>query len=146
MDRAKFLIQLDKEWNAFKEAIAGLSDADITRPMVGEWSSHDLIGHVATWDSECVESAKLMVKGRRGIKYTDTYNDEQVVAKRKLSTKALLKDLEDSHKKAESFIKTVPENFFARETAVRRLLRGETYRHYIEHGDSIREWRKKRKV
>jgi hypothetical protein len=147
MDRASFLARFDQEWNAFEESYAGLPEAEMARPGVaGEWSVRDLIGHVATWDAEGAKAAALMVKGRRQPKYSDSYNDEQVVAKRSLSLRALKKDAKDSHQTVASLIQTIPARYFARETAVRRLLRGETYKHYTEHAASIQAWRQRRGV
>ena len=147
MDRTKFLSQLDKDWQVFEKSYAGLPEAEMAKPGVaGEWSVRDLIGHVATWDAEGAKAASLMVKRKRPPKYADSYNDDQVVAKRSLSLKALIKDAKDSHRAVESLIQAAPERYFARETAVRRLLRGETYKHYAEHAASIQAWRKRRRV
>jgi hypothetical protein len=147
MDRAGFLAKLDQEWQAFEKSYAGLAEAEIGKPGVaGEWSVRDLIGHVATWEAEGVKAAALVLKGKRQPKYASSYNDEQIVAKRGLSLTALKKDAKDSHGAVVAVVQSVPERYFARDTAVRRLLRGETYKHYTEHTASIQAWRKRRGV
>lgn len=141
MNRLKFLEQLDAEWDAFKRSFVGLSDDDIVEPVIGSWSTRDLIGHVATWDGECVKSARLKIDGKDDLEYEEGFNDEQVVEKRELSMRALMKDLEDSHRLVQSFIETAPEQSLSQETSVGSLIHGETYLHYAEHGKSIRDWR-----
>jgi hypothetical protein len=53
---------------------------------------------------------------------------------------------EETHNRLIAFVQSVPEDHFNRETRARRRLRIDTYGHYPEHTEAIREWRGRKPV
>jgi len=53
MNKTQVIARLEKTWNEFNEAFAGLSDEEMLKPGVTEgWSVKDIISHVSWWEEE----------------------------------------------------------------------------------------------
>jgi DinB family protein len=60
VDRRGLLKRLDKAWNEFQEARAGLSEAQLMiRGVTGKWSVRDILAHVTTWEEEALKHLPL---------------------------------------------------------------------------------------
>lgn len=148
MDRSGLLKRLDKAWAAFKESYAGLSDSQLTEAgAMGDWSVKDILAHVTTWEGEAIKYLPLIIKGDRPPRYStmyggiDAFNAQMAEQKRDLPLSEVLRQLDEIHRRLIDYVQGVPEEHFTRETRFRRRLRFDTYRHYREHAEAIREWR-----
>jgi len=148
MDRQKVLKQLDKAWTAFKESYAGFSDSQLTeRGVTGNWSVKDIIAHVTWWEEEALKHLPLIIKGSRPPRYSvqyggiNAFNAQMTEQKQALSLSDVLRQQDETHGRLISYIQSVPERQFTRETRVRRRLRLDTYSHYPKHAKAIRAWR-----
>ena len=150
MDREGLLRRLDTAWAALKESYAGLSDPRLTEPGVtGDWSVKDILAHVTTWEGEALKYLPLIIAGGRPPQYVryggiDAFNAKMTKEKRGLSLAEVLRQLEDTHDRLIDFVQRTPEAQFTRDTRFRRRLRLDTYSHYPQHAEAIREWRKQR--
>src|SRR5258705_2843709 len=136
MDRQQLLKQLDKQWMAFKESYAGLSDSQMTAPGVtGNWSVKDIVAHVTWWEEEALKHLPLIIKvgrpSRYSVKYGGIYafNALMTEQRRGLSLADVLMQQDETHSRLIAYIQSVPEAQFTRETRVRRRLRLDTYSH-----------------
>ncbi len=149
-DKQRLLRRLDKAWAALKESYAGLSDPRLTEPGVtGEWSVKDILAHVTTWEREALKHLPLIIAGGRPPRYVsyggiDAFNAKMTEEKRGLSLSEVLRQLEDTHGHLIDFVRRTPEAQFRRDTRFRRRLRLDTYSHYPQHAEAIREWREQR--
>jgi hypothetical protein len=150
MDRQQLLKQLDKAWAGFKESYAGLSESRLTEPGVtGNWSVKDILAHVTTWEEEALKYLPLIIKGDRPPRYSveyggiDAFNAQMTEQKRGLSLSAILRQLDETHRRLIDYLQSVPEEQFTRETRFRRRLRLDTYSHYPKHAKAICEWRER---
>ncbi len=149
MDRKDLLKRLEKEWLAFNESYAGLSDAALEEPgVVGDWSVKDLLGHITTWEEEALKALPRIMEGLKPPRYNgiDRFNAEQSHRKRELTLAEVRKQLVDTHQRLLAFLKVVPESYIARETRFRHRLRLDTYSHYKLHATSILTWRQQRGI
>jgi hypothetical protein len=144
----KVLKKLEKAWAEFKESYAGLSDSQLTEPRVtGNWSVKDIIAHVSWWEEEALNHLPLIIKGGRPPRYStkyggiDAFNARMTEQKQGLSLSEVLKQMDETHRRLVSYVLSVPEEQFTRETRARRRLRLDTYGHYPKHAKAIREWR-----
>ena len=151
MDRLQLLKRLDKAWQAFTESYTGLSDAELLEPgVMGDWSVRDLIAHVTWWEEEALTHLPVILDGRQPARYSDTYggidafNAQTTELKRNLSLAEVLRQQDDTHRRLIAFIEGVPEDQFIRETRFRHRLRLDTYSHYPQHAEAIRQWREQR--
>jgi hypothetical protein len=74
----------------------------------------------------------------------DAFNTRLTEEKRSLSLPEVLRQLEGTHGRLVDFVQRTREAQFTRDTRFRRRLRLDTYGHYPEHAEVIREWRKRR--
>jgi hypothetical protein len=148
MNRQQLLDKVDKAWVALKESYAGLSDAQLAEPgVVGEWSVKDLLAHVTTWEEEALKYLPVIIDGKTPPRYStqyggiDAFNDLRTEQKRRFSLPEVLAQFVEIHSRLISYIQTVPEEQFTRETPFRHRLRLDTYSHYPLHTRMISDWR-----
>lgn len=143
----KLLTRLETAWAAFKESYAGVPDSRLMEPgVMGDWSVKDILAHVTTWEEEALKHLPLIVEGGRPPRYVtyggiDAFNARMTEQKRALSLSDVQAQLDDTHQRLIDFIRNAPEEQLARETRFRRRLRLDTYSHYPQHAEAIREWR-----
>ena len=148
--KQRLLEKLDTGWAAFKNAYAGLSHQELMAPGVtGDWSVKDILAHVSTWEAEALKYLPVVIAGRRPPRYVkyggiDGFNATMTDRKRDLSLATVLKQLDDTHRHLVDLVRRAPEAQFTADTRFRRRLRLETYGHYPEHAEAIRQWRQQR--
>ena len=150
MDGRHLLRRLDAAWGAFKASYAGLSDAQLVKPGVtGDWSVRDILAHVTTWEEEALTHLPLILEGgtppRYSVRYggLDAFNARMTEQKARLSLSAVRRQLDGTHRRLIDFVQRAPEDQLSRETRFRRRLRLDTYSHYPQHAEAIRQWRRK---
>lgn len=148
MDRRQLLQRLDTAWRAFEQSYAGLSAAQLMKPGVtGDWSVKDILAHVSTWEEEALAHLPLILKGgtppRHSVRYggIDAFNAHMTKQNARLSLSAVRRQLDETHRRLLDFIARAPEDQLTRETRFRRRLRLDTYSHYPQHAEAIRQWR-----
>lgn len=151
MDRAQLQKRLDRAWQALIASYDGLSDAELLEPGVsGAWSVQDVIAHVTAWEVEALTYLPVILAGGRPPKYSvkhggiDAFNAKMTEKTRRLSLSDVLRQRDDTHRRLIDLVQSVPEEQISRETRFRRRLRMDTYGHYPEHAEAIREWRERR--
>lgn len=143
----RVLRRLDTAWTAFKESYAGLPDASLLEPwVVGDWSVKDILAHVNTWEDEALKYLPVIVQGGKPPRYAayggiDTFNALMTERKRGLSLAQVERMLDETHNQLVDLIRRTPEDQLVGDTRFRRRLRLDTYGHYPEHAQAIREWR-----
>lgn len=147
-DRVKRLLKrIDAAWAAFNESYDRLPDSRLLEPGVtGNWSVKDILAHVTTWEEEALKYLPLILAGGRPPRYVtyggiDAFNAQMTERKRGLSLSDVRRQLAESHRRLIDFIRSAPEDQLTGETRFRRRLRLDTYSHYPEHAEAIREWR-----
>src|SRR5216684_1149950 len=149
VDRRQLLRRLDTAWGAFEASYAGLSDAQLVKPGVtGDWSVRDILAHVTTWEEEALTHLPLILEGgtppRYSVRYggIDAFNARMTEQKASLSLATVRRQLDETHRRLIDFIQRAPEDQWRRETRFRRRLRLDTYGHYPQHAEAIRQWRR----
>ena len=151
MDRRQILKRLDQAWGTLQASYAGLSASELLQSGVtGDWSVRDILAHVTTWEEEALRFLPLIVAGRTPPRYSVTYggidafNARMTEAKSELPLSAVLRLMDDTHRRVIALIQAAPEDQLVGQTRFRRRLRLDTYGHYPKHADAIRQWRAQR--
>jgi hypothetical protein len=151
MNRPQLLKRLDAAWQAFTASHAGLSESELLEPGVtGAWSVRDILAHVTTWEEEALQYLPLILEGGKPPRYSVTYggidafNARMTEQKRGLSLAEVLRQQAATHQRIIDLIERVPEEQITSETRFRRRLRLDTYHHYPQHAEAIRNWREGR--
>ena len=149
MNKQQLLKRLEKEWRAFQESYAGLSDSQMTKPGATKaWSVRDILAHVTTWEEEALKRLPVILQGGRPPRYSiayggiDAFNARMTEQKKGLALAEVRQQLYATHSRLVDFIQNAPEDQFRSETRFRRRLRLDTYSHYPKHAAAIREWRR----
>ena len=135
-------------FDAFKATYAGLTDQQLTRPMLGAWSVREILCHVAGWHREMIPVMERISRGEKpipeGVSYDD-YNAWNETFVRRYSGKSvgeMIAEVEDSHRALLAATMQVPEKRFAPGRSAYRTVDGVGAHHYQEHGEEIRQWRR----
>jgi uncharacterized protein (TIGR03083 family) len=148
-NKETLLQKLDSGFAAFKETLAGLSDGQMSQPWLGEWGVKDILAHVAGWHVEMTGALERMGRGERptpeGVDWSDSdaWNAKFTAARKTAPVASVLSELEDSFARYRAATAALPEDRFEPGRTVDRLIHTSGVNHYIEHGDQIREWRRK---
>ncbi len=150
MKKQQVIDQIEQGFQAFKDASAGLTDAQMLEPGVsGNWSVRDILAHVNGWEEEALKYLPVILKGGQSPRYSqlyggiDAFNAQMTDLRKNLSLAEVRDRLERTHRQLIEFIEEVDEQQFKAETRFRRRLKWDTFAHYPEHEKAIREWCKK---
>ena len=140
------LSEINRSWFEFQELV---SQTPIDRmretPAVGDWSVNDLLGHIATWEVETMDSIRQFLDDpNQGIrKYSDeeidVFNRDRLAAKGHMGAEDLLLDLEETHARLMAYLASLPQEAF-QQADIEWRIRLDTSGHYQEHGVDLRRW------
>ena len=138
---AGLLRRLKANWDEWLFALAGLPVSRLTEPGVaGDWSVHDLMGHVAVWEGLALDRTRRLITGEV-VERVDwrTINSRGVAERAGRSGMALRADMERTHGQLVAFIGGLTRAEL-RMTGLRSRLRS-TATHSQEHAAQVRAWR-----
>ena len=150
VNREQLLGRVDGAWREFSQACHGLPSQAVLEPgVVGRWSVKDVMGHVATWEEECLSALALIAEGSRTPRYSryggiDAFNEMKWREFRALGIEDTRRRFEEAHARLLDYLGAVPEGLFTRETRFRRRVRMDTYGHIPEHSRQLVAWRRAR--
>ena len=144
-DKTRLLQEADAAFGELRQAIDGLSEAQMSRVWLGTWSVREILIHVSGWHEEMIPGLERVGRGEPPYP-AGTYDDFDAWNARFVERKAGVKvtdvvtQLEASHRAFARAAAAVPEQHFG---TARELLDGGGTGHYREHATQIREWRQK---
>lgn len=145
MPKQQVIEKLEQSWSQLRQSFKGLSIEKMTRPAPdGGWSVKDILAHVRAWEEECLKYLPMIIAGKRLPRYKDmygginTFNAMTYEDNKDLPLDAVLKNLDDTHERLLDYLRSVPEEFFSSQTRFLRRLAADTYNHYPEHTETIK--------
>lgn len=141
------LRQAQEEFKAFKAAIQGLNERQLSEVWFGTWSIRDILAHVSGWHREMGPALERMVRGEKpfpeGVTYddVDAWNARFAAAKKSTPAGEVLMELDASHAYMMAQAAKVPDERFVPGKTAHRIVDMTSAHHYREHGDQIRGWR-----
>ncbi len=139
-----------QEYKAFRQALDGLNEAQLTEAWLGTWSIKDIVAHMAGWHRELQPALERIARGERpipeGVSYedVDAWNEKFAAAMRDLEVAGVLLAFDKSHEAFLHAASSVPEQRFRPDKSAYKIVDLNTAHHYREHGDEIRAWRASR--
>ena len=115
-DRNLLLLELDTARTRVMEAIAGLTDEQMSQPDLEGWSVKDHLTHLTLWhEMRFFEVSRIARGGRAGFPETDESGIEQinqqfVANRRSLPTAQVLADLDFAREMVRQALITSPED------------------------------------
>ncbi len=148
VDALSFLEDEREAWEPF-EALAGLSDADLERPMPEDgpchgWSGRDLAAHLVAWQQIALEAARELALGddsptiaRVDAEWEavggDAMNARFQEEWRALPVGEVRRRLSSVAGELRGYLTVVPETRWVKNPARLQFFMGETLDHYPEH-------------
>jgi hypothetical protein len=156
--KARLLDQIRAEHRRFDEAIAGLSEAQMTAPGAeADWSVKDIAAHLVFWQQraifllECARTGWRDQNDRWGGASVDERNAQNYQAQHDRTLGEVLADLATSAETVLALLEATPEGDlfdvgrfgWLKGSTLAEAVSNETDGHYPEHLDSLRTWRAK---
>ncbi|MDQ3227068.1 MAG: ClbS/DfsB family four-helix bundle protein [Chloroflexota bacterium] len=131
----------ERSWQNWVDAVEGVPDDRLAEPIVGYWSTKDLIGHVAFWEDWVIGECQRVLAGEPEPTEDMGPVDERLVAESKSTPAAAQKRYRDeAHARLAAYLVTIPQDtpLFAE---LAKPIATDTYGHYDEHAAQVRAWR-----
>jgi len=145
--KQELLRQADEEFTGLREAVAGLGEAEMTRPWLGTWGVREILIHIVGWHGEMIPVLERLARGEKplveGVSYddVDAWNARFVTVRQGLPAAAVVRELEASHRDFLAAATNVPDERFAPGKTATRIVDLNGPHHYRDHAAQIREWR-----
>jgi len=136
------IARIEQSWNELISVIDAVPADKLEESGIsGAWSVKDLIGHVAFWDAQAIESVHRRAAGEpaREVDW-QAMNDREAAAIRTRSVETVKAELLQTHQELINVLKTLPPTD-PMTADVCAFIPGDTYEHYDEHAAEIRSWR-----
>jgi uncharacterized protein (TIGR03083 family) len=149
MNKDEFVTTLRSQRERLEAALAGLSEAQITRPGAnGQWSVKDLIAHLTYWERGMVDILEQIARGEPIQDEEGTaaaINDRIYVRNRERPLADVMADFRETHRRLLDALQALPDETLNGPSPFeppdgKRLweyIAGESFRHYKEHIDQI---------
>jgi len=144
LDAMEFLEEEREAWTPF-EALAGLTDDQLTRPIEGAhgWSGRDLMGHLLAWQEFALDTAKELAIGETSptrdqmdIDWKaggDAINADFVAKWGALDMTVLREKFRTLPGELRGYLTVVPETRWLKNARFQRAFHDEMTGHYEEH-------------
>ncbi len=143
----QLLLEMDAARDRMNEAMAGLSEEQMSRPHIDGWSVKDHLTHLTLWhELRFFELSRIARGGRAGFPPTDEagveYINQQFVANRRpLPLAQVLADLDFAREMVREAVAKCPEDRF--DPRLFEELGPNGAGHDIAHAEMIAAWRKR---
>jgi hypothetical protein len=147
-DREDLLGRAEEARKELLGAIEGLTDEQMTKRVVGDWSVKDLLAHVASWDEVGLIDMQRLARGDApalaafDIQRVDEFNAMLMSLRRHFSLDQARRELDMSHNALLEAVSRLPDSAFAEGQFARGMLQIWAY-HDTEHTEDIQAWRKR---
>ncbi len=143
--------ELEQAWADLTTVVESVSEEDREKPGVVEsWTLKDLLGHIAFWSGRAAETLRCVCAGRlddvpigEGDSWVDEWNEREYNIRKERSFMEVRTEFLRNYKEANMCLDETPEEKIKlklRGEEVAAYFAGDTYGHYREHTEHIREW------
>ena len=148
-DKRKVLKDADEAYTELIEAVAGLSDLELSRVWLGTWGAREILIHIAAWDREMIPALQRVGRGEAPYPPgtyddADAWNARFVEARLGANASGILAELAANHAAFVAAAAALPEEHFQSAGGAGDLVSGTTTGHYREHAEQIRGWREEK--
>lgn len=138
---AELIDRIERSWQAWVNAVDGIPDDRLAEPIVGHWSTKDLLGHVAFWEAWVIGDCQRIVAGEPETgEEMDPINQGQVAENTDATVAAQKRYRQDAHANLIAYLGSIDANEPTFSLLVEALA-GETWGHYREHTAEVLKWR-----
>ena len=148
-DKRKLLKDADEAYAELIEAVAGLSEREMSQVWLGVWGAREILIHIAGWDREMLPALQRIGRGEPPYAPgtyddADAWNARFVEARLGANASGILAELAANHAAFVAAASALPEESFLPGGGAADLVSGTTTGHYREHAEQIRGWREEK--
>src|SRR4030095_14274037 len=130
-DKRKLLKDADEAYTELLEAVAGLSDLDLSRIWLGTWGAREVLIHIAGWDREMLPALQRLGRGEAPYPPgtyddADVWNARFVEARLGANASGILAELAANHSAFVAAAAALPEGSFLPDGGAGGLVTGHT--------------------
>jgi len=134
---AELLKKMREGWRPFRNAVGRLGLLPLDAATPAGWTYKGMLSHVAHWMEQVPAEMPNRLAGRRGsAPDVDRENEREAKAGADRSAEEVLKRLDTAYRTVVEMVKALPQDRDVPFLAV-RLVVGETYGHFVEHGAEV---------
>lgn len=134
--------------NGFHDLLAAVENLDeraMSKTFYGDWSTKDILAHIAGWQHTMTGAMERMARGEKptpeGVDYSDAdaWNAKFAGAMRAQNATTVVADLKQSFANYLRAARAIPDDRFGEGKTINRLLETSSFGHYAEHLPAIKE-------
>lgn len=134
-------------YSEFRAAVEELSEQQMMKPFMGDWSVREVVGHIAGWHDQMALGLERMAEGQRptpeGVDWGDIqgFNMRFATDVSGANPVELLQKLDSDAERFVTALQALPDDRFGEGKTVNRMAAGAGYEHFREHAHEIKEAR-----
>jgi hypothetical protein len=143
--------ELEKAWAELSAVVEAIPPEDREKPgVVDSWTLKDLLGHIAFWCGRAAETLRCVCDDRlgnipvgEGEGWVDEWNAREYELRKDRPFTEVRVEWLRNYAEANACLDATPEeklNVQLRGNEVAAYFAGDTYEHFREHAQQIREW------
>jgi hypothetical protein len=147
-DREQVLAHANETRRGLLAALDGLTDDQMMKPVVGDWSVKDLLAHLTSWEEVALPDIERVARGDApalaafDLKRVDEFNAMIMSLRRHFTLDQARRELDAFRASLLEAIGRLPDSALAEGQFARGLLQICAY-HDTEHTEDIQNWRKR---
>jgi hypothetical protein len=155
-DKTRILDEMRAKYTALEEILTPLDETQMTTAGVnGNWSIKDILAHITSWHHRllawlhaAMRNEKPAISGPDSDKEMDRLNEQFYEENKSLSLDDVLADFRTTYLQILDKVQmldnedlTNPHRFaWTKGNPLWYLVAGDTYEHYLEHSQPIKDW------
>jgi hypothetical protein len=143
--------ELEKAWAELCAAVEAVPPDDREKPgVVEDWTLKDLLGHIAFWSGRAAATLRCACDDRldaipigQGENWVDEWNAREYETRKDRPFTEVRVEWLRNYEEANACLDAAPEeklNVLLRGNEVASYFAGDTYEHFREHAEHIRDW------
>ena len=147
MDKQAVIADVQAAYSEFRSAIEGLTDEQLTKPFMEDWSVREVLGHVAGWHDQMALGLERMAQGQRptpeGVDWSDVQGFNMRFAQDVRGSRVtdVVQDLDGKVQRFVAALQGLPDDRYGEGKTGNRMAAAAGYEHFREHAAEIREAR-----
>lgn len=134
---AELIEKMREGWRPFRRALNRLGLSTLSETTPAGWTYKGMLGHVANWMEKLPRELPNRLEGRRGpFPDVDAENAREAVESKSRSAHDAVERVNKAYRNVVDLVTALPADRDIDFLAV-RLVVGETYGHFVEHGGEI---------
>jgi hypothetical protein len=151
-DKQSVVQEIRDTYKEYMGAVEGLSEEQLTKPFLGDWSVREITGHIIGWQEQMSIGFERMARGERptpeGVNWQDgqAWNDKFAAGVKDRTGTELVQELDSRVEQMIAAIQALPDDRFGEGKTANRMAETSGYGHFREHTPEVKQARQEGKI